>query len=848
MNNKIKKHFDIIRLLIVIVVSIASSFTVCAQSVWDVCSGTTHEYAYCSVSPSSPNCNACTLSNVAGDATGYVITRGAFNGAYTTTINWLKAGTYVLYYSCAPTTARTVTVGQGEIRYAVTAGAGTLCGGSRVIRLTNSESGLAYALRKNNTIIGSPKSGAAGTALEWTVTEIGTFDVVAMYGCTTVKTNQPALIGSVTITDAPAYTVSGGGYYCPGYTGPSVLLANSQVNVSYELYKDGVMVMQSTQPGVGGALIWNNLTALGVYTIKALGDCSTRWNMTGQAVITNASPSLFSVSGGGSYCSGGDGASIILSGSQTGVNYQLKKDGVNIDAVVPGTGSALSWTHQIASGSYSVVANSTSCSIAMNGSATITILPLLEGATMSNAINIGDNVSCVTYSNQKNISSANCFGANYGTGGDDVFYKFTTPYNVSLVASNCGTSFNTQLYVFNSVGGVVQSRAMIGATNCQEQNKLQVQLSSGTYYVMSKAATPSDVGPLTTQVAIVMTETFHLSPAYVTIPQDQSVVLTIPSSMTSVSQWLPSGGGIESTTAQSATVRPATTTTYSASGTVNGCPATAQGTVNVQPDNTNRNYVKETMVLLSGIQSLTQLDGLPVEQKSVNTTYVDGLGRKSQTVSWQASPDKKDIVLPFVYDKLGREAFTYAPYASGGNNGLYKINPVGTPTTYSTSPHRAFYMAANDEVANDNQPYAQTIFDTSPMNEIVKQGAIGAAWQPDINVANLADHSVKKIFQNNLETEVFRFTYDVATGGLSLTGNKYYDKGQLTVEITIDEEGKEVRVYTDKDGRVVLKNVEYDTNGALKLYASTYYIYNDTGDLALVLPPQAIKVLTDCSN
>src|SRR5690242_7836240 len=48
-----------------------------------------------------------------------------------------------------------------------------------------------------------------------------------------------------------------------------------------------------------------------------------------------------------------------------------------------------------------------------------------------------------------------------------------------------------------------------------------------------------------------------------------------------------------------------------------------------------------------------------VDQVNVSTQYFDGLGRPLQTVSWQTSPDKKDIVAPVVYDDFGREAYKF---------------------------------------------------------------------------------------------------------------------------------------------------------------------------------------------
>jgi hypothetical protein len=93
---------------------------------------------------------------------------------------------------------------------------------------------------------------------------------------------------------------------------------------------------------------------------------------------------LFSLTGGGTFCSGGS-ASISLSGSQTGVNYQLKINGADAGAVIAGTGAALTWSNQTSGGSYTVVATNptTSCTATMSGSATITVNVLPTVYTVS---------------------------------------------------------------------------------------------------------------------------------------------------------------------------------------------------------------------------------------------------------------------------------------------------------------------------------------------------------------------------------------------------------------------------------------------------------------------------------
>jgi hypothetical protein len=96
--------------------------------------------------------------------------------------------------------------------------------------------------------------------------------------------------------------------------------------------------------------------------------------MTGSATVTvNPLPTLFTVGGGGTICSGAAGVAVTLSGSQAGVNYQLFRGATAVGTAVAGTGAALSWAGQTTAGTYTVVATNatTSCNITMTGSAII---------------------------------------------------------------------------------------------------------------------------------------------------------------------------------------------------------------------------------------------------------------------------------------------------------------------------------------------------------------------------------------------------------------------------------------------------------------------------------------------
>lgn len=239
-----------------------------------------------------------------------------------------------------------------------------------------------------NTFLWSITSGASGT--DWTISspnasstnvtwlKTGTYTLeikeTDATSCFTIKQVV------VTVINGPlAQAVTGGGHYCAGGTGLVVGLAGSEPGVNYQLQLNGTNV-GPVVTGTGGAISFGNQTAAGTYTVTAstTGTTVCSSNMTGSVtIIIDPAPTAFAVTGGGSFCLGGPGASVGLSGSEIGVNYQLVLNGAtNVGSTIPGTGSAISFGLQTAAGSYTVIATSTAgalCSANMTSSATITI-------------------------------------------------------------------------------------------------------------------------------------------------------------------------------------------------------------------------------------------------------------------------------------------------------------------------------------------------------------------------------------------------------------------------------------------------------------------------------------------
>ncbi len=184
---------------------------------------------------------------------------------------------------------------------------------------------------------------------------------------------------TITVNSLPTtHTVTGGGHYCSGSTGVHIGLDNSDAGISYQLF-NGTTAVGTPSVSVGGALDFGLQTAAGTYSVIATNSFSCPATMSGDAtVIIDPLPLVFVVGGGGTYCAGGTGFPITISGSTLGVNYQLYYNGAAINGPVNGTGSLLTLGVMTASGSYSVVATTagSGCKSNMSGSTTITANPL----------------------------------------------------------------------------------------------------------------------------------------------------------------------------------------------------------------------------------------------------------------------------------------------------------------------------------------------------------------------------------------------------------------------------------------------------------------------------------------
>ena len=128
--------------------------------------------------------------------------------------------------------------------------------------------------------------------------------------------------------------------------------------------------------GSGRGPYWVKWETIGMKTVTLHVIFSGDTSFTSKQIHIMTAPAVFHMTGGGSYIEGGALVEVGLSGSETGILYKLRKDGVYTDSVATGTGSAISFGVITVAGTYTAVADGQACDIEMEGTAVVTILTL----------------------------------------------------------------------------------------------------------------------------------------------------------------------------------------------------------------------------------------------------------------------------------------------------------------------------------------------------------------------------------------------------------------------------------------------------------------------------------------
>ncbi|WP_317171698.1 putative Ig domain-containing protein [Spirosoma profusum] len=143
------------------------------------------------------------------------------------------------------------------------------------------------------------------------------------------------------------FTVTGGGSYCRGAAGVNVGLSGSENSITYQLYRDNVLLPEYTVPGTGAPISFGNQTIPGTYTVRASGSAGPV-PMNGTAVVSSSPPPTVSITAN---------PSLTITQGQT---IQLTASGAN--SYSWSTGQSTASISVSVAGPFTVTATSGSCS------------------------------------------------------------------------------------------------------------------------------------------------------------------------------------------------------------------------------------------------------------------------------------------------------------------------------------------------------------------------------------------------------------------------------------------------------------------------------------------------------
>jgi RHS repeat-associated protein len=260
-----------------------------------------------------------------------------------------------------------------------------------------------------------------------------------------------------------------------------------------------------------------------------------------------------------------------------------------------------------------------------------------------------------------------------------------------------------------------------------------------------------------------------------------------------------------------------------------------------------RSYEASAPINNMTVDAFNTLDNPALVQESTN--YLDGLGRPVQTVLKKAittNEISKDMVSMKVYDEFGREKIMYMPYVASTNNGNFKTTPFADQLSFYTTQYRD----ANNELMYKGEQvfYSKTEIEASPLNRTNKKMAQGNSWAG-------SDNGLSTEYRMNSAADAVRIwnvdnNIVIADANNIPTSPVIYNTGELFKTCSIDEQGKKVVVFKDKEDHMILKKVQIDATpiDGHTGWLCTYYVYDNFGRLRFVIPPKAIVKLNTTLN
>lgn len=188
--------------------------------------------------------------------------------------------------------------------------------------------------------------------------------------------------------------------------------------------------------------------------------------------------------------------------------------------------------------------------------------------------------------------------------------------------------------------------------------------------------------------------------------------------------------------------------------------------------------------------------------------YDNGLGQQYQQVKAGITPNHQDLVTLYEYDDHSQPLRTWLPAMGSGGMLLDVTSLEGSARTLS----------------NDSNPYTYYTYKNLYPNQS-KEFLPGADW-----------HQRGKCRQHSLYTEDTTTELKVLTFSVLDGSHAYYVGIQSLSKLVnemVDEDGVKHLEFKDKDDNIVAKR----TIKGSEVF-TTYYVYDDRGNLLFVLPPE----------
>jgi len=257
-----------------------------------------------------------------------------------------------------------------------------------------------------------------------------------------------------------------------------------------------------------------------------------------------------------------------------------------------------------------------------------------------------------------------------------------------------------------------------------------------------------------------------------------------------------------------------------------GC-FTESTTVFVENLGANCTNFRKTTTLTSHTNDAGEIFTMDASEKDVTYEYFDGLGQVVQKVNWKGSPNEKDMVMSSYFNN-GLLKKQYLPYESVEDNGFFKEESELNDFYASKYPSEPLNTYFSELVYNNSSDHKTSLkyFPGSWANQR------GDGLQQDGGTATEEpNHDLKYEYSFNGSSEVtaLRIVND------KLVVNGSYNVSELNKTISFDEIDNQIHSFENSLGENILKRVQADDG----LWADTYYVYDNFGNLRFVLPPEA---------